>query len=192
MESIDKSTSEIIDEIFIALQAIFPALKHSWPTQSEIDEAKYHWTKAFIESDLKDFERIKYGIIKCRESKSAFVPSAGQFIDMCRKVKEEAELPSVHQAFKEASRQYTDDIWSHVVVYNTYLEIGSFKLRHDAAKEVFPLFKTTYEMICDKYLMGGPLKDLPKLLKKPDEIIIKTELVAKNALDEIRKALRKK
>lgn len=81
-------TKDIIDGLFEALLSIYPAFKQAWPTQSIIDDAKNQWLLAFQQARLNDVELIKEGLKKARLSTSNFVPSVGQFIEMCRPTKE--------------------------------------------------------------------------------------------------------
>lgn len=91
----EEKTAEIVNKLFLTMQAIFPAFQKAWPTEKEFEMAKVQWVKAFIESNLKDIEDIKRGIANYRKLATPFVPSPGQFIQMCKK---ERKHPS-HQEY---------------------------------------------------------------------------------------------
>lgn len=75
---------KIVNKLFLTFQSIFPAFKQAWPTETEFENAKREWMKAFKQVGLKDIEIIKMGVAKFRLLETPFVPSPGQFIAMCK------------------------------------------------------------------------------------------------------------
>jgi hypothetical protein len=75
---------KLINDLFVVFQSIFPAFKQAWPTQSEFENSKREWIKAFKLVNLCDLETIKIGVNKFRLLENPFVPSPGQFIAMCK------------------------------------------------------------------------------------------------------------
>lgn len=90
--------AEIINILFQELTCILPAFKMAWPTQSDFDNAKQLWTKIFIEEKINNFELIRKGIRKIAMSKIPFVPTVGQFIELCRE-KDNAPLANYHLTY---------------------------------------------------------------------------------------------
>ena len=92
---IDTNTMEVVDKLFNDLIAVFPAFKQAWPTTDVMDTAKRIWTLAFMMEGFNDLEAIKRGIVEYSLLKNPFIPTAGQFIEMCR-VK---SIPACHRDY---------------------------------------------------------------------------------------------
>jgi hypothetical protein len=195
MKDIDNGTSRVVDELFIALQAIFPAFKQAWPTQSELDEAKYHWTCAFLDSGLNDLSKIALGIKKCRMLNMAFVPNCGQFIAMCERNSDDLGLPSIHSAYKEACENShpsaKDKKWTHAVVHHAWKECGSYNLSNWSQYQSRPLFERNYEIACRMFAEGMPLHKIDLALPVAEQVIIKTKKTAADHLSCLRSILSK-
>lgn len=81
---IDADTMEVVDKLFNDLIAVFPAFKQAWPTTDVMDTAKRIWTLAFMTEGFNDLEVIKRGIVEYSLLKNPFIPTAGQFIELCK------------------------------------------------------------------------------------------------------------
>ena len=93
--SFDKKTMELVDLLFNDLLAAFPAFQQAWPNQEIFNTAKRIWTAVFIKENFKDAEAIKRGILEMASQTNPFVPTAGQFMEMC-KIK---SIPRAHQDY---------------------------------------------------------------------------------------------
>lgn len=83
-KDIETETGLLINQLFIRLCALFPAFKQAWPNQEVYNCAKRMWTAAFIESGLNNWQEIEKGLLKFSLLTNPFVPTAGQFIQMCK------------------------------------------------------------------------------------------------------------
>ena len=74
---------DLIDSIFDGVMGAYPAWRHAWRDQEELERAKISWLITIMEAEINDISDINRGMAKCRADRSAFVPSAGQFIAWC-------------------------------------------------------------------------------------------------------------
>lgn len=96
----DRDT-EVVNEIFERLQAIFPAWKHAFPKPEHLAAAKSEWTKALVEAGCVSDAHLANGFRIAREQDIPFFPAPGQFIKWCKPSPELLGLPSVEQAIHE-------------------------------------------------------------------------------------------
>ena len=185
--------TEIINELFLEFQSIFPAFKQAWPSQEIFDSAKKTWIKAFIEAGMQDLSVLQYGLKALRASKSPFVPTPGQFIEMCKPSPESFGLPSVMDAYKEACRNshpFADKKWTHIAVFEAAFQTGSHELKTMTMKESYPIFAHNYEIMMRRVMNGEKLekkidKAIPEKINSPS-----TKEVARNALESLKQSLR--
>jgi len=74
---------DLIDCIFDELMGAYPAWRHAWRDQKELERAKISWLRTIVEAGTNDLRDLNRGLKRCRADRSAFVPSAGQFIAWC-------------------------------------------------------------------------------------------------------------
>lgn len=86
---------QLVNELFKTIIGFFPAFKQAWPADAEFEQAKREWMKAFKQVGLNDMDDIKRGVDKFRILANPFVPSPGQFIEMCKK--EVSLVPPMYQ-----------------------------------------------------------------------------------------------
>lgn len=82
--SFDKRDAEVINALFLQLQGIFPGFRQAWSTDALFESAKKEWAKAFVQAGINNTDKISIGIAKCRLMTTPWVPSIGQFIEMCK------------------------------------------------------------------------------------------------------------
>lgn len=82
--SFTEEDAMIVNQLFFALQSIFPAFKQAWPSEALYDKAKIEWTKAFVQAGINNSEKISIGLSKCRLMNTPWIPSPGEFIAMCK------------------------------------------------------------------------------------------------------------
>src|SRR5699024_4779626 len=82
--SIDRHSAEVINKVFVDLQASFPAWKQVWPDTDSLNSAKRIWTVAFIEAGISSVAQIQRGLKQCRHHGSAWPPAVGLFLKWCR------------------------------------------------------------------------------------------------------------
>jgi hypothetical protein len=180
MITIDQKTAQVIDELFISLQSICPAFKQAWPTQFEIDEAKYHWVQAFRDCGLNEMEKIHIGIRNFRRLKKSFVPTPGEFIDLCKPLASDYGLKDTETAFKEACEQShptASKIFSHSTIKLARDLTGTFFLCTRPRSQSFPVFEKNYDQCVDMFLKNRNLNQIEvdsaikrQELKEPETI----------------------
>ena len=80
----EEQTAEVINQLFEKLTSIFPAFKQAWPSDTEFENAKGMWRRAFVLAKIRDVEIIKKGLDALLLQDSPFIPSPGQFIALCK------------------------------------------------------------------------------------------------------------
>jgi hypothetical protein len=100
--SLGGQAAEEFNEFFESLKTIFPAWRHAFPTQGELDRARKTWAKAFIENGLTEKNQLMVGLRVARAQEVPFFPSPGQFMGWCKPTPEQFGLPSMEQAYREA------------------------------------------------------------------------------------------
>lgn len=162
---VDEGSARVINLLFTELKAVHPAWRAAWPTPKMEGAAKLSWSKAFTSAGLRSIEQIRYGIERCRESGSPFMPSVGQFLDWCRPTPENMGLPSVERAYLQAcsiSHPAADHSHVHPAVYHAACETGFFLLCNRAESKSRPVFERAYAMTIEMVALGEPLRELPK------------------------------
>lgn len=154
---------KLINKLFVTFQSIFPAFKQAWPTEDEFLNAKREWMKAFKQVKLEDIELIKIGVMRFRLLPTPFVPSPGQFIQMCKRPLEEHGLKTPEMAFREACEQSNptaSKIFSHAVVKLARDLTGSFFLSTHPRSKTFPVFEKHYKDACELFIQNRNLKQI--------------------------------
>lgn len=98
---VDTFAKDVINKVFKELSLIFPAWKHNWKDEEQLNSVKLQWTKAFVENNISSLDQIKHGFAKARQSESDFLPSCGKFIAWCTPTPEDLGYPSEQQAMSE-------------------------------------------------------------------------------------------
>lgn len=182
---------EFINWLFFEIQSILPAFKQAWPTKGEYDGAKRNWILALCESDLKSIQQIKMGLKSLRAQTSPFVPTCGQFIALCKPSAHDLGLPPVEKAYIEAceaAHPQGSKIFSHKVVENAFINVGSYNLRTYPKSSSYPMFEHAYQLSCQAFMNGEKLAEIPKAIEgKTSDLITKQKGIA--ALSDIKKHL---
>lgn len=182
---------EFINWLFFEIQSILPAFKQAWPTKGEYDGAKRNWILALCESNLKTMNQIKSGLKKLRAQNSPFVPTCGQFIELCKSSAQELGLPMIEKAYTEAckaSHPQGEKKFSHKVVESAFVNVGSYNLRTYPKSVSYPMFEHAYELSCRAFMEGGELNAIPKAIEeKIDDTLTKS--IGVSALEWLKKHL---
>lgn len=143
---------------------------------------------------LIQLKKIQCGFDNLRTRTSPFAPTVGEFITLCVPKPAKLGVPTHAAAYSEAVRRSypggSDEKWSHAVVYHTWYETGSRALNMATGsfqiKEIKDLFYANYDITLKMFAEGGKLRELPKLLNRPD---FKTEITqsGKDALNNLKK-----
>lgn len=189
---LDEKSTDIVNRLFVELQAIFPAWKQAWPTDRALAAAKRSWVRGFMAAGIRDLNQIRFGLERCREHGSDFAPSVGKFIDWCRPSPESLGLPTVEQAYLTACRishpaaSRTD---VHPAVWHAACETSLLALSTMPEVKSRPVFERAYALTVDMIIKGEPLREIPKALPEKVSVPADREKV-KTALDEMRKLIR--
>jgi len=140
-------------------------------------------------SDMSEIS-IRMGANKCKDFVGYFHLPA--FRELCRVTAEEQGLPDPHAAYIEAAMSdgpRDRAKWSHPAVFHAGRETGWFELRTGTEKEVFPLFRRNYEIVCKRILAGEDLS-IPIQKALPESVFVPADPDhARSALDSIKSLL---
>ncbi|WP_051448997.1 replication protein P [Tolumonas lignilytica] len=166
----DRDT-EVVNEIFERLQAIFPAWKHAFPKPEHLAAAKSEWTKALVEAGCVSDAHLTHGFRIAREQDIPFFPAPGQFIKWCQPTPETLGMPTIEQALHEISRHRA----SHPAVILA-ARATRFERETLSASEYQPVFERFYEVLVRRVMAGEDLSvEIPKALPKQKDIQISPE-----------------
>lgn len=188
---IDPATAEVVNRLFLELQAIFPAWRQAWPDDRALAAAKRSWIKGFASAGISSLEQIRFGLEQCRLHGGDFAPSVGKFIGWCRPTPEMLGLPSEDRACREACRiahPAADRTRAHPAVYHAACETGFYELANLPQERSRQLFGRNYAATVRMVLAGEPLREIPKAL--PQSVTVRTEEVGRAALAGLRRAVR--
>ena len=189
----NEEVASFINWLFDELQGIFPAFKQAWPSQPDFEKVKRVWTLAFTESDLKSMNQVKIGLRRFRASPNPFVPTAGQFIAMCKPTAKELGLPSLETAYAEScknSHPCADKNWSHKAIYHAWKQTGSHLLSTYPRMNSFPVFERNYEATIKMLVEGEELFDIPVAITHQTETLIVTKEVGLSHLAKLKQMLK--
>ena len=170
-EAAMNATADLVNDLFIELQAAFPAWRYSMPDAESLDAAKVNWTQTFFENDINQHSQLSWGMKKARKSPSPHFPSSGEFIDWCTPDPEDYGLPGERAAFNEACKNSHDpggSKWSHPAVFVAGRETVFWDLASKPESETFVLFKHNYSVVIRRVMAGQDFSEaLAKALPPP-------------------------
>lgn len=79
-----RQVASIFNELFIQLQAAFPASMATIREQSQLNEFRKQWMLAFLENGITTMDQVNAGMRHARKQDSPFIPSPGKFIAWCK------------------------------------------------------------------------------------------------------------
>lgn len=170
---LDEMSVKIVNEIFKELRGIVPAHAYTWDCQESFDSCKKAWVRAFMFSKINDLNIINHGLNKLSTQRTTFMPSPGEFIELCQYSHEDIGAPSLERAYSEAcmnSHPSSSREWSHDVVYHAWRETGSYELSHLPKNQTFPIFKRNYAISLSKFSKGERLEIIPKGIENEKNI----------------------
>lgn len=164
-KTLPPGTVDVINSLFKELQAIFPAWKQAWPTDTALSAAKRSWIKAFIVAEINTLEQIRFGIERCRSLGTDFAPSVGKFIKLCLPTPEMLEIPPHDKAFREAlvnahPSRFGNRTWSHPAVRHAALQCEMHNLGDLIPEKASKVFDRAYDITIRMLMQGKPLEDI--------------------------------
>ncbi|WP_367863138.1 replication protein P [Pseudomonas guariconensis] len=191
---LNRKTAAVINDLFRDLRSICTAWKQAWPDQATYSASKQQWLTAFLEAGINRADQLQFGLMRCRQSGTPFIPPPGEFIQWCQPSPEMLGLPALKAAFREACRNAHPAMagqgkWSHDAVWHAAKECGFEnlnKLPEDASSK---LFERNYTIAVRRLMAGEPLQKMPLAL--PAKVAARrTPQVGNAALAAIRAARR--
>lgn len=79
-----QQAASLFNSIFEQLRATFPASATSFKSQSDIDNFRQQWVKAFMENGITTMKQIDAGMRHARQQESPYMPSPGKFVSWCK------------------------------------------------------------------------------------------------------------
>lgn len=163
---ISQETRDFVNQIFIELQAAFPAWRQAFPNNESLATAKAAWMKALVEEGITEKYQIAQGLRQARKSENEFFPSVGKFMAWCRT---SSVVPDRDTAFSMLL-QYTRCQYDFMPkeVKAMFDLIGRDVLRKGENGEIWRAFKRNYAFICEQLNKGNQI-DQYLIQKKPKE-----------------------
>jgi len=190
-QSVSAETATVVNDLFSALQAIFPAWRYSYPTEQALSNAKKNWIKALMEAGIDSFEQIKLGLQRARASKSPYWPAAGVFVDWCKPSAEDLGMPIQEEAYREAINNlgnFATAKWSHAAVYEAVLATSWHVLRSFNEREARTRFYKHYAILVKRVINGEKINIPPQKAISDKAVFIKpSQEVEQQALDNIKR-----
>ncbi|MDD1135384.1 replication protein P [Pseudomonas shahriarae] len=164
-KALPPGTADVVNALFKELQAIFPAWKQAWPTDTALAAAKRSWIKAFIVAEINTLEQIRFGIERCRSLGTDFAPSVGKFIKLCLPTPEMLGIPPHDKAFREAlvnahPSRFGDRTWSHSAVRHAALQCEMHNLGDLIPEKACEVFDRAYDITIRMLMEGQPLEEI--------------------------------
>ncbi|MFS1522741.1 replication protein P [Microbulbifer sp. 2304DJ12-6] len=145
-----------------------PGWRAAFPDQSAIGAAKNQWLLALMEAGISDWSVIEGGLAELRQSAGPFLPSTGDFIEMCglRKLSQ-LDVPSEQEAFRQLQRfmgpRETNRDFSrlHPAVYAAYKKLDWSVMAQKSDDKQRRLFSDAWMQVCRDIKAG---RELPKYI----------------------------
>jgi hypothetical protein len=115
-------------------------------------------TWAQVLADLSPVE-IKAGFNRLIAKRSEWAPNAMVFKALCLDLSEFG-IPDAQTAYREACNKQSPKAkqrWSHPSVYLAGQQVGWFELAHKPERQMFPMFRSKYELLIQRFMDGEEL-----------------------------------
>lgn len=165
----------IVDSVFTKLRVLFPV---GAPRLEDEPTHKSEWLKTLAVQGIRSREQVQQGLNRARREVGdrKFWPTPRQFCIWCLPSANDAGLPELEAAYREALKHYhrpDRHRWSHDIVRLAVRETGSWLFAQGAEKEVFEVFSHNYTQLVRRYVAGEDFDfELPKAL--PAEVTVPT------------------
>jgi hypothetical protein len=159
----------IVDSVFVKLRILFPV---GAPKVESEGIHKSEWLKTLAVQGVRSREQVQYGLNRARREvgERKFWPTPRQFCSWCIPSANDAGLPELENAYREALKHYhrpEKHSWSHYLVHLAVRETGSWLFARGVEKDVFEVFSNNYTQLVRRYVAGEDFElKLPKALPK--------------------------
>ena len=188
-EAAMNATADLVNDLFVELQAAFPAWRYTMPDKEALDAAKASWTQTFFENDINQHSQLSWGMKKARKSASPHFPSSGEFVGWCTPDPEDYGLPGERSAYNEACNNSHDpegSKWSHPAVFVAGKETSFFDLARKEERETYSIFQHNYSIVIRRVMAGQDFSGaIPKALPPPPKRKPASDATAKSFLKDI-------
>lgn len=191
---IDERTIRIVNALFRELMSIYPAWKQAWPDDAAVDAAKKTWIKSFLENQIGTMEQIRLGVQACRRSAEPWIPSAGQFIDMCKPSAHDLGIPDLETSWVEACNASAHpDSWffTHAIVQEAGRLTSWYNIRGavPTAEKCRKVFEGHYIDLMHRIRSGHQIID-GQLLIGQERALSATEAAETQAEEELKQRIK--
>lgn len=190
-QAVSAETANVVNWLFVELQAVFPSWRYSYATDEALNSAKKTWIKAFIDAGINSINQIQLGLKKARASKSSYWPAVGVFIEWCKPTAEDFGLPSQEDAFREAIANlgiFITAKWSHPAVCDAVKQTTCYVLKNRPEKDARAVFYRNYAIMVERVRRGENLKaDIPKAITAAPVFVPARPEVEQSYLENMKK-----
>ena len=129
------ANAETISWLFLMLETRFCSKPPFTRTPDFIIALKRVWAEELELAGITTKEQLNQGLRKIVDRCITFFPDIGEFIQLCKPDADDLGIPDPDKAYKEAAKNahpsVSDPKWSHPVVRQAYLAIGSYRLSNE-------------------------------------------------------------
>lgn len=184
---------DLVNGIFQRLTIICTAWRQALNGEDADQYAKGYkreLLESLIASGVDDARLIERGLMTAKAKGSDFLPNPGKFVEWCKIQPQDFGLPSVEQAYQEASRELGKHTmarkWTHPAIYAAACACGTSYLKSESETKALPRFEGVYRDICERVMAGEQfqLPESERLEKQPDRPVPKA--VAKGHLAKLK------
>lgn len=169
----DDRIIKLINQIFGLFFALCRNFDNYYLDPEKLKAEKTQWYMRFKELGLTDSDHISKGIDKTRIQAPVNPPRLSEFIEWCSLIPLLEEPPPFEIAYKECclkSHPSADKSkWSHVVVYHSWQEMGSFNFSSKPEALSRKMYAHYYQYTLEQYKAGKELKSIPLAIEAPKQ-----------------------
>lgn len=161
MSELDKNTIDIVNQLFEKLVRIKPAFKHAWPTEHEFNMVKREWIASFKDNNIHSLNHVKKGYEKLRDAPSAFIPSPGEFVELCKQSHDFLDWRKAYDvAYRIMRKEVLNDFSKDQIeiIKHAIKQSDRHFLKNYSKNQTEPVFKYNYE-IAVRDFVNGDLKN---------------------------------
>lgn len=196
---VDERTGMLVNMAMAGIALVRPKVRFEWPatdTQAGKDSDAYQrrlWALAFAKAGIRNPEQINAGLEALACSADDRVPTAGQFINLCRPKPGDYGLPALEQAFADAIMHAHPSCrelpWKHPAIKHAAELCGMHILIRLDDRDAKQRFAEYYTRTVEFVAAGGELAPLP-LLEHKAEPAPRDVAAGKGFIDKMRQVLR--
>ncbi|MDN3650628.1 replication protein P [Reinekea marina] len=167
--TVDHDTKVLINMIFARFHHIYThRFESAYGDETTLNQAKREWAMSL--AGMTEVQ-LEFALERCKRE-HAWPPTIAEFLKLLQPTPESLGLPSLDQAYLEASvnaHHPQAHRWSHVCVQLAAQQVSYHALRSEAERITKPVFKNAYEKLCQR-LFNGETVELPRAntLPEPD------------------------